>query len=193
MDEDILLLVGPEKVNISAFHQVMSVASPVFRRMLQPTHFLEGHELHGKGSLELVLIDDDAEAMSILCRIFHHQVDKDSFITLSASTLADLVTLIDKYDCLKSVQPWPDIWFKLPQIRKECKAIHRIPLSGLSKWAHISYQLRRSTIFETCAQEIFLQASSSDFVEGPMVQDFQRLPLGLQSKPCPYHLNRVHV
>ena len=76
---DLMLLVGPDKeLIIRASSKVLSLASPVFARMLCP-HFAEGRSLSKKGSLgksavcstEVTLPDDDPEAMVLFCDTVH--------------------------------------------------------------------------------------------------------------------------
>jgi len=73
---DVYLVCGLETegpaITLRVSSQIMSLASPVFRTMLGP-RFEEGTRLTRSGSVEVLLPDDDAEAMTLICNILHHR------------------------------------------------------------------------------------------------------------------------
>jgi hypothetical protein len=88
--------------------KALSLASPVFAAMMGP-RFREGQR-SALGTLDPIpLPDDDADAMIILCHIFHFsysalpaRVDLDLF--------KNLALLCDKYDCVTSLRFISEQW-----------------------------------------------------------------------------------
>ena len=112
---DLMLLVGPDKELIRTSSKVLSLASPVFARMLG-THFAEGQSLLEKGSLgnsavsptEVTLPDDDPEAMILFCDTIHYKQHATPVIAFPL--LAKMASLSDKYDCSVALSSVSDIW-----------------------------------------------------------------------------------
>ena len=83
---------------------VMSMASPVFAAMFS-SQFSEGQALEKHRSTKKItkvpLPEDNAEAMTLLCRILHLQHDDKLDCHTEAATLKDLARACHKYDCTK--------------------------------------------------------------------------------------------
>lgn len=87
-------------IRVSSKH--MSLASPVFKSMLQGG-FHEATELKKMGNIEIPLPDDDAASMLILVNIIHCRfklVPKK----LDLPTLTEVAGLVDKYQCHELIE-----------------------------------------------------------------------------------------
>lgn len=105
-DGDVVLVLDSTELQVSS--KVLSVASSVFKAMFGP-HFQEGQDLSATSPKRISLPEDNTAAMSILCNIFHHQshnVNKGP----NPSTLAEIGTLCDKYNCSEALQSWIRTW-----------------------------------------------------------------------------------
>lgn len=113
MDRDVVFVLegsgGDDVVKIEVCHQVMANASPVFRVMLDGSKFKEGDLLRSTGRCEVNLAETHAGAFQVLCQIFHLQGDLVSG-KVDISLLYEIASLVDRYDCLTAIQPWPKIW-----------------------------------------------------------------------------------
>ena len=110
-----MLLVGPDKELIRASSKVLSLASPVFARMLG-TYFAEGQSLLEKGSLENSLVpptevtlpEDDPEAMILFCDIIHYK--KHATPDIAFPLLAEMASLCDEYDSSLALNFAGEVW-----------------------------------------------------------------------------------
>lgn len=120
----------------------MSLASPVFRAMLQRDNFKEGRELAANGKAEISLPDDDSDAFAILMYIIHGQtrsiprkVDLDLLLRIS--------TLVDKYQLHEVVEIMSDRWIS----QLEHKVPHNFT-EDLLPWLSISWVFEKPKIFK---------------------------------------------
>jgi hypothetical protein len=96
--------------------KVLSVASPVFKAMLNG-RFLEGIELSkAKTSAEpylaqLPLPEDDAEAMTLLCKLLHFDID-DIPERPNPQSLENLAFACDKYGCISPLRYSGGTWIR---------------------------------------------------------------------------------
>lgn len=88
--------------------KVLELASPVFAVMLSP-RFREGQRSAGGKLDPIPLPDDDAEAVTILCHIFHF-----NYAALPAKPelklFKNLALLCDKYDCVAPLRFISEQW-----------------------------------------------------------------------------------
>jgi hypothetical protein len=176
MEWQLKLAVGLEGVEIDTIPQVMANASPVFRRMFQPDRFAEGQNLSKTGSLVVRLPEDDVSAMTILCDIFHLRSSKVPVEDVASNTMADIATLVDKYDCAAAIQPWPRIWLAQVLGRQELKGIEDMGLGEVGKWIHISYHLGFAEQFNQFTSTFIRRA------QGPLLLHYQKLSPAIQGK-----------
>ncbi|RDI88453.1 hypothetical protein Vi05172_g945 [Venturia inaequalis] len=115
-DGDLVLLVGPvdAQARILVSSKVLTVASKVFKAMLSRS-FNEGRQLAENSAVdqryELPLPDDDATAMSILCKIFHmRHEDVPRPGKIQDSVLYNVAVLSEKYDCVAAIKPVSAAW-----------------------------------------------------------------------------------
>ena len=112
-DGDIILEVSsPQDEGKASFlvsSKILSLASPVFARMLGPD-FKEGSRIGSTTAPTTVrLPEDNATAMEIFCQAIHHQIS-DVRKPVTPVQLESLALLCDKYDCTTVLKPWTTIW-----------------------------------------------------------------------------------
>jgi len=176
------LVVGGERVEMDVVPQVMANASSVFRCMLQPDRFAEGQNMSQTESFIITLPEDDASAMRILCDIFHLRSKEVLLQEMTSDTMANLATLVDKYDCAAAIQPWPKLWLSQAQSQQEQSNVKSASLGEIGKWIHISCHLGFEEHFRQCTSALISRASSTDFRQGPLLLDYRKLSQSLQSR-----------
>jgi len=162
---DVKLIVGEENTEILVSHQVMSNASPVFRQMFQQNRFAEGLGIKSNDCFPLPLPDDQADAMEIICNILHFRTNLVPRKDITSDILADLATVIDKYDCALATQPWSTIWIGQGSVRKEAANIEHMQLSEVGKWIHISAQLGYEDLFFKSTSALISRTRADDFCQ----------------------------
>lgn len=182
MDFPMKLIVGQDGVEIETIPEVMANASSVFRCMLQPNRFAEGHGRSQTEPFVILLEEDDASAMRILCDIFHLRSDKVPIKDMTSDTMADLATLVDKYDCAAAIQPWPKLWLSHVLGPKEHLDVKSMSLPEVGKWIHISCQLGFEKHFRRCTAALISRAPREDFAQGPLLLEYQKLSQTIQRK-----------
>jgi hypothetical protein len=95
-DGDVVLVVGPEKLRLRVYSQVLRAASKVFAVMLRP-RWMDGKGPSQRHQPEISLESDDAEAMRIVCHAIHFRNDVLPGQIKPEEALR-LVTVSDKYD-----------------------------------------------------------------------------------------------
>ncbi len=117
-DGDSVLIVGSEPsqvVRLRVHSLFLKSVSKVFAAMFGP-HFREGMAASGKQPKEILMPGDDPEAMTVLCRVIHHQYHEIPDI-LQPPTVLHVAQAADKYDCLNLLKnaktrwldPYPDL------------------------------------------------------------------------------------
>ncbi|PQE18707.1 BTB POZ domain-containing protein [Rutstroemia sp. NJR-2017a BBW] len=106
--EPIVETVYKTHVVVSSKH--MSLASPVFKAMLQG-EFREGQELRGMKKINLPLPDDDAEAMKILVHLIHCKL-KSVPLEVNLELFTNIAILVDKYRTHEVLSIMAPIWKK---------------------------------------------------------------------------------
>ncbi|KAF5579818.1 btb poz domain-containing protein [Fusarium pseudocircinatum] len=115
-DGDIILVVGPDKTKLRVKSMLLMAASKPFSVMLGP-NWKEGHDMrHRNGPFELLLPDDDATALEIICSVIHFQNDRIQQ-TLPASDVLAVAIAADKYDCLNSLQFASEVWLRELEVK----------------------------------------------------------------------------
>lgn len=104
------------KFNVSS--HVLIVASPYFTQLCGP-NFTEGQSIRRAEHPDIILEEDEPEAMEIILSILHHR-PCDQNETLEPGLLASIARHSDKYQCSKVLQPWALQWFS--QVRSPANA-----------------------------------------------------------------------
>ncbi|MCJ1473759.1 hypothetical protein MMC13_002410 [Lambiella insularis] len=79
--------------------------SPVFDKLFSP-YFSEGREVSTTAPGKVILSEDDADAMTLLCQIVDHRYQQVVLKGPSFVILEKLAMLADKYDCIESLSIW---------------------------------------------------------------------------------------
>ncbi|KAF4960489.1 hypothetical protein FSARC_10457 [Fusarium sarcochroum] len=115
-DGDLLLIVGPEETRIRVHSTSLMAASKPFSVMLGP-HWKEGqnkhdHDEHDREKpFELLLPDDNAVALKMICFILHHQ-NREVPRSLTARDILAIAVAADKYDCLDALRFASESWLR---------------------------------------------------------------------------------
>jgi hypothetical protein len=101
-DGDVIFIIGTERRRLRVFSLFLKNASSVFKAMLGP-HFAEGQSLGGADPVEILLPEDNAEALSIIFNVLHGRNDSvpDS---LNGSQILHIATAADKFDLVISLR-----------------------------------------------------------------------------------------
>lgn len=97
-DGDTILVIGPNEARLCVHSCLLQSASKVFKAMLGPL-YKEGQRSGPTGSKKEVLLpEDNADAMIIICAVIHHRNDIVPG-EMSSSKVLQLSVVADKYDC----------------------------------------------------------------------------------------------
>ena len=131
--------------------KVLSIASPVLKALFSPK-YAEGAALCGSQDvLEILLPDDDPEAMTLMCHVLHHGNHTPE--KLSVELLEKTATLCDKYDVVRAFTAWSDFWLRA-WIADAC---------GQDIWIRImqaSHMLDNHGVFFLASSNLVLSCSS---------------------------------
>lgn len=110
-DGDVILVVGPEKVKLRVHSLFLKTASKPFSVLFGPD-WQEGHNMLDRGGpVELLLPEDNARALKLICVIIHHQ-NKKVPQTLAAGDVLRVAVIADKYDCVDALKFASGNWLR---------------------------------------------------------------------------------
>jgi hypothetical protein len=108
---DIVLVVGPQKVRIHAYSLFLKATSKPFSAMFGPG-WKEGHAMLGQEEpVEILLPEDNAAALELICAIIHHRNDK-VHQSLAASNVLAVAVTADKYDFSDALKLASAYWLR---------------------------------------------------------------------------------
>ena len=146
-DGDVLIQTSTSK-QLLVSSKAMSLASPVFRRMLS-SGFKEGDKARSaEDPLVLPLPHDDSVALTLLLKTWHFSsVEKEDWPTIRQLRL--LARLADKYDCMQSARPASEPWLQSVNIGG---------MDANTLWSAISaaYELDHARLFESLTSQAIL-------------------------------------
>lgn len=98
-------------------------------------------------------MDDDPDAMTILCEILHHRIElsQDVYLIASVSGLRNLSTLSDKYNCVSAVIFTTNTWIQALE-PLEPKATS----DELFQLLEVAYILDHAVLFERITKRILM-------------------------------------
>ena len=147
-DLNLLAQHGLDWVTFQVSSKAMSLASPVWRAMLDPNGpFRESQS----ETTEIAFPDDDASGLLILLLVAH-LCFQDLPQKLSFSQLLDVCTLCDKYDCIALVHPWISGWVA-PRIDLACQDYYE-------EWLFIAWTIGDEAAFERTGRSLILRAKT---------------------------------
>lgn len=110
-DGDLILIVGPEEAKLRVHSMLLRVVSKVFSVMFRPD-WKEGQDMLDRdGPAELVLPEDNAAALKIICSIIHHQ-NREVPQTLAAGDILAVAVTADKYDLVHALRFASESWLQ---------------------------------------------------------------------------------
>ncbi|KAL8795387.1 MAG: hypothetical protein Q9195_002128 [Heterodermia aff. obscurata] len=146
---DITLLVkhGDEWVTFQVSSKAMSLASPVWRAMLDPNGpFRESRADNN----EITFPDDYSKALLILLLAAHLRF-QDVPQNLTFEQLLNVCILCDKYDCITLVRPWISKWLD----RQRYPAGEKL----YEEWLFIAWTTGDEATFESTGRNLILHAN----------------------------------
>jgi len=109
-DGDVVLVVGPRNVRLRIQSQCLRCASKVFDAMFGPT-WSEGQGLSKESLQEVPLVEDDADALRIICCVIHHR-NNDVPQSLTPMEVLQIAIEADKYDLTVALKYASAQWLK---------------------------------------------------------------------------------
>lgn len=161
LDGDCVLVVGPEMVRISANSQFLSAASEPFRAMFKQ-EWREGYDMKSRAEpVDILLPEDDATALQILCAVIHHQNDRIPD-RLPIHTVLSIAVTADKYDCIRALRFASESWLQSS----------RDAIGDLFVLAAAAYLLQNAVAFRKITKQMILTHNRSFLVmSNPQAND----------------------
>ncbi|KAK3112008.1 hypothetical protein LTR53_012150 [Teratosphaeriaceae sp. CCFEE 6253] len=133
---------------------VLSLASPVFRKMLGP-RFLEGQAPRSADEpQDIVLPEDDPIATALLLRIIHFQQPVDE--SVKPFLLTNFATVADKYDCTYDVGLMSEAMLK----RHTAVRLHEeTAMFTLGRLTTAAFLLRQQGLFVSFTRSLVLEVT----------------------------------
>ena len=97
------------RIRVSSKH--LSVASPVYKALLQP-HFQKGDTLAQNDTVEIKLPEDDGAAMLVVMAVLHSR-HRSIPAVMTRNQLFHIASIVDKFDLLEPLEPLATIWIDL--------------------------------------------------------------------------------
>ncbi|QDS75765.1 hypothetical protein FKW77_008691 [Venturia effusa] len=165
---DLRLVVGPDEHSIIVSSKILCVASTVFKEKLSvfrtpveaETRFVRDATPEPRSCLEdldtLLLPNDNAEAMVLLCNILHFRSQElPSPDEMSvAGRLFLFATVVHKYACINAVKPISAGWLSNQVVVKSIQ---------VEKLLVISYKLENAALFSSSSEALLLTCEN-DFI-----------------------------
>lgn len=110
-DGDLILIVGPEEARLRVHSMLLRAVSKVFSVMFRPD-WKEGQDMLDRdGPAELLLPEDNAAALKIICSVIHHQ-NREVPQTLAAGDILAVAVTADKYDLVHALRFASESWLR---------------------------------------------------------------------------------
>lgn len=112
---DIILVVGPpeeEQLRLRVSSTILRSASKVFDAMFSPPWVESSRTLSLEAPKDVVLPEDDPEAMKAICYAIHHRPDMIPFVDVNGKQILQAARTIDKYDLGTAMQLVTDKWLR---------------------------------------------------------------------------------
>lgn len=103
---DFALIVGQKRFVVSS--EILKTASDNFGILFDPSKF---KERSGEENADIILREDNPEAMEIILSILHHR-HQERYNQLSPEMLLKVAGLCAKYQCTEPMQPWAPRWMQ---------------------------------------------------------------------------------
>ena len=110
LNGDVVLVVGPRQIQLRVHSRCLRCASKVFDAMFGSA-WTEGQGLCQESPREVLLPEDDANALHTICLVLHHRND-DVREGLTAREVLQIAILADKYDLGVALKYAKEQWLK---------------------------------------------------------------------------------
>ncbi|KAK5726164.1 hypothetical protein LTR17_012979 [Elasticomyces elasticus] len=154
-----LVLQNGTRVRVSSV--VLSLASPVFKKMLGP-HYLEGQAPRSaEQPKEVQLPDDDPNAMGKMLALLHFHDADTRIAVISPAELANLAVAVDKYDCVTALA------LTTEALLKRCTEPGAVPLLYVqtlpyyARLATAAFLLRNKNLFVKYTRLLVVECAGS--------------------------------
>lgn len=116
-DGDVILVIGTSDnmIKLKVHSICLKLASKVFAAMFGP-NWLEGKAVSKDDPKEVALPEDDPAAMRKICQILHQQVPARGEDELTATEIARIALVAEKYDMGLPLSPFIDDWLANSEI-----------------------------------------------------------------------------
>jgi len=173
---DVILVVGPQAIRLKVQSLFIRSASKVFSAMLGPD-WSEGQGLSRGGSREIILVEDDAEALRIICCVIHHRND-DVPQTLTPEQVLQIAIAADKYNLTVALRYAIAQWLKYSDIPKMADMGYLMVSALLfsDRDAFANNTLALVLYYTSPYLELFEDEKISQFIPYKMICKHQPLP-----------------
>ena len=134
----------------------LCLSSSVFRAMLgvdSPFKESARNATADGGIQDVAFEDDDFKTMEILMNVIHlqhHNVPRE----VSFEQLDKIAQLCDKYDLVRSLGPWPEVWSKPYEAMTETE--------GYERWLFIAIVFKKAPIYSRITKHLILATWLTD-------------------------------
>jgi hypothetical protein len=150
--------------HFSVSTSVLSLASRYFDRLFNG-RMAEAREFANKGSVSVNLDEDDPQAIEVILRVLHHQI-QELPVNLDLSSIAKVALHSDKYDTYTVLEPWVTHWLDaLPPIGKSPIDIGLFLLATQMVSAKSRYALASSVASKELAKGFELSWSTHELLQ----------------------------
>ncbi|KFX99975.1 hypothetical protein V490_01553 [Pseudogymnoascus sp. VKM F-3557] len=150
-DGDTILVIGPEEARLCVHSFLLQAASKVFKAMFGP-HFKEGQRSDLDGSKKEVLLpEDDADVMTVVCAVIHHRNDLTPGQMLPSEVL-QIAVVADKYDCRVALKHATHHWLDHRNVGS---------LKELMQLMTAAYLLNQAAAFSAITYAIIMEHTDS--------------------------------
>ena len=112
-DGDVIAIIPTTTTKFRVSSIMLSLASPVFRAMLSP-RLHEGIQVTPASAtvlLEVEFPDESPQALEAIFNVLHFRQDCMS-ANVSYDILYEIALVVDKYDLVKALGPWGEVWLR---------------------------------------------------------------------------------
>ncbi|QSZ33612.1 hypothetical protein DSL72_005180 [Monilinia vaccinii-corymbosi] len=156
-----------KKIHILVSSKHMSLASPVFKAMLQGG-FQEGLKLKQSGRIDLALPEDDAEAWKILIGIIHGRF-RSVPLGITLELFTQIAVLVDKYQMHEVPYLFIPAWKEATYGDGESATASK---RNMSRWIFIAWTFNIADVFEDVTKQLALKCTRCEIEEILGTADF---------------------
>ena len=147
---DVILVVGPDQVQLRVASQALRGVSKPLNSMLSPT-YSEGQDLDESCPKDVALPEDDANAFELVCNVIHH---RNRYLpnVVNPEEVEQIAVLSEKYDCIEAMRFAAKAWLS-PQLQHTIVDLEHLMVAA--------YLFGEAEKFSLVTQALVLQHTSS--------------------------------